>query len=557
MRLGHGQVIDSMILDGLWDAYGDVHMGDCAELCAREKKVSREDQDAFAAESYRRARRAQAEGKFAREIVPVEIPQRKGPPRVVSADEEPARGDPDKLRSLRPAFDKDGTVTAGNASSLSDGAAALLLASAEAARAIDARPLARVVGVAGHAQAPEWFTTAPAGAIEKLLRQDRLEQAGRRPVGDQRGLRRRVGGQQPPAGPRPGAGQHLGRRGGAGASHRRQRGARAGHPAVGAGRHRQAAGRGLAVHRRRRGDRPGGRAAAHERRGRSRAWGWWAPARWAAASPRWRPPPGWRWCCSTPAAPLAEKGRAAIDAQLARLVDKGKLAAAEREATLRRISIAAAGWATWPTVDFAIEAATEDAWPSSSRSSPTWIGACRPGAILASNTSSIGITGLAARTRRPDRVIGMHFMNPVPVMKLCEIIRGPGHLRRDLRDHPGPGREAGQDDGGVARRARVHRQPGADAHDQRGDLRLLRGPGQRRGHRPRHPAGPEPPHGPAGPGRSRSASTRPWPSSRSCTASWATRSTAPAPCCASTSPPAGRAARAGAAFTPTRSSLPG
>jgi acetyl-CoA C-acetyltransferase len=168
MRLGHGQVLDSMIHDGLWDAYGDVHMGACAELCAREQKISREEQDAHAAESYRRARRAQAEGKFAREIVAVEIPQRKGPPRVVSTDEEPSRGDPDKLAGLRPAFDKSGTVTAGNASSLSDGAAALVLASAETARALEAKPLARVVGAAGHAQAPEWFTTAPASAIDRL-----------------------------------------------------------------------------------------------------------------------------------------------------------------------------------------------------------------------------------------------------------------------------------------------------------------------------------------------------------------------------------------------------
>jgi acetyl-CoA C-acetyltransferase len=168
LRLGHAQLIDSMIHDGLWDAYGDVHMGSCAELCAREQKVSREDQDAFAAESYRRARRAQAEGKFAREIAAVEVPQRKGPPRVVDTDEEPGRGDPDKLGALRPAFDKAGTITAGNASSLSDGAAALVLASEETARALEARPLARVVGAAGHAQAPEWFTTAPAGAIERL-----------------------------------------------------------------------------------------------------------------------------------------------------------------------------------------------------------------------------------------------------------------------------------------------------------------------------------------------------------------------------------------------------
>jgi acetyl-CoA C-acetyltransferase len=168
-RLGHGQVIDSMIQDGLWDAYKDVHMGDCAELCAREKGISRQEQDAFAAESYRRARRAQAEGKFKGEIVAVEVAQRKGPPLVVTEDEEPARGDIEKLAGLRPAFQKEGTVTAGNASTINDGAAALILAGADVAKARGLRPMARIVGVAGHAQAPEWFTTAPAGAITSLL----------------------------------------------------------------------------------------------------------------------------------------------------------------------------------------------------------------------------------------------------------------------------------------------------------------------------------------------------------------------------------------------------
>jgi acetyl-CoA C-acetyltransferase len=168
-RLGHAQVIDSMIHDGLWDAYGNVHMGDCAELCAREKKITREEQDGYAAESYRRALRAQAEGKLAPEIVPVEVPQRKGPPKVVAEDEEPRRGDLERLAALRPAFTKDGTVTAGNASSINDGAAALVLAAAEvaAARGLPAR--ARIVGTATFAQAPEWFTTAPAGAVERLL----------------------------------------------------------------------------------------------------------------------------------------------------------------------------------------------------------------------------------------------------------------------------------------------------------------------------------------------------------------------------------------------------
>jgi acetyl-CoA C-acetyltransferase len=168
-RLGHAQVIDSMIQDGLWDAYGSVHMGDCAELCAREKNISRADQDAFAAESYRRALAAQAEGKFAAEIVPVEVPQRKGAPKIVSVDEEPGRGDVTKLGTLRPAFAKDGTVTAGNASSINDGAAALVLAASDVAAARGWKVEARIVGTATYAQAPEWFTTAPAGAIERLL----------------------------------------------------------------------------------------------------------------------------------------------------------------------------------------------------------------------------------------------------------------------------------------------------------------------------------------------------------------------------------------------------
>jgi acetyl-CoA C-acetyltransferase len=168
-RLGHGQVIDSMIQDGLWDAYKNVHMGDCGELCAKEKGISRQDQDAFAAESYRRALKAQADGRFRGEIVGVEIPQRKGPAVVVTEDEEPKRGDVEKLASLRPAFQKDGTITAGNASSINDGAAALVLTGADVARERGLQPIARVVGAAGHAQAPEWFTTAPAGAISALL----------------------------------------------------------------------------------------------------------------------------------------------------------------------------------------------------------------------------------------------------------------------------------------------------------------------------------------------------------------------------------------------------
>jgi acetyl-CoA C-acetyltransferase len=169
-RMGHQQVIDDMIFDGLWDPYKDCHMGNCAEICAKEKQVSRQEQDELAALSYTRALAATKDGKFKAEIVPVEVPQRKGPPKVVAEDEEPKRGDVTKLGALRPAFAKDGTVTAGNASSINDGAAAVILASKEACEKHGLKPLARIVGWGSHAQAPEWFTTAPAAAIEKTLK---------------------------------------------------------------------------------------------------------------------------------------------------------------------------------------------------------------------------------------------------------------------------------------------------------------------------------------------------------------------------------------------------
>lgn len=168
-RLGNQSVIDGMIHDGLWDPYNDSHMGNAGELCARECQVSRESQDEYSAESYRRAQAAVKDGKFVEEIVPVEVPQRRGDPVVVDQDEEPFRGDIEKLGKLRPAFQKDGSVTAGNASTLNDGASALVLMSADEAQKRGLTPLARITGYAGHAQAPEWFTTAPAGSITKLL----------------------------------------------------------------------------------------------------------------------------------------------------------------------------------------------------------------------------------------------------------------------------------------------------------------------------------------------------------------------------------------------------
>jgi acetyl-CoA C-acetyltransferase len=173
-RMGNATLIDTLIHDGLWDPYSDVLMGGCGDLCAREHKYTREQLDAFAAESYRRAREAQKECRLAAEIVPVEVPQRKGNPVVVSEDEEPGKGNPEKLPSLRPAFDKEGVTTAGNASSIDDGAAALVLAARSEAEKKKLQPLGRIAGYATHAQDPQWFTTAPAAAIRKLLAQHRL-----------------------------------------------------------------------------------------------------------------------------------------------------------------------------------------------------------------------------------------------------------------------------------------------------------------------------------------------------------------------------------------------
>jgi acetyl-CoA C-acetyltransferase len=168
-RMGNGVLTDLMIHDGLWDPYGNCHMGTCGDATAADEHISREMLDEFSAESYRRALQAQASGRFAEEIVPVSVPQRKGEPVIVAQDEEPAKGDPAKLASLRPAFNKDGVTTAGNASSLDDGACALVVASMDEAERRGIRPLGRIVAYTTHAQRPDQFTTAPAAAIQKLL----------------------------------------------------------------------------------------------------------------------------------------------------------------------------------------------------------------------------------------------------------------------------------------------------------------------------------------------------------------------------------------------------
>ena len=173
-RLGHGKMIDSLIHDGLWDAYNDTHMGNCAEMLSKERNYSREAQDEFAITSYKRAQSAQAEGVFDSEIVPVKIPQRKGDSLFISEDEEPGKARFDKIPTLRPAFEKDGAITAANASKLNDGAAAVLIMSAEKANELGLSPIARIVAQASAAHEPEWFTTAPGKAIGKVLEKANL-----------------------------------------------------------------------------------------------------------------------------------------------------------------------------------------------------------------------------------------------------------------------------------------------------------------------------------------------------------------------------------------------
>jgi acetyl-CoA C-acetyltransferase len=168
-RMGDAKLVDGMIVDGLWDPYSNVHMGHCGDRCASEYGFTREAQDDYARESFRRALAAQKGGAFDAEIEPVSIPQRKGDALVVNADEGPPKGDPSKFAGLKPAFSKEGTITAANASSINDGAAALVLASEAAVKKHALEPLGRIVGYAGAAQAPEWFTTAPAKAIEAAL----------------------------------------------------------------------------------------------------------------------------------------------------------------------------------------------------------------------------------------------------------------------------------------------------------------------------------------------------------------------------------------------------
>jgi len=175
-RLGNGTVIDGLVKDGLTDVYNNYHMGNAAELCAKTHNITREEQDAFAIESYKRSQAAWAAGKFNEEIVPVSVPQRKGDALLIDKDEEYTQVKFEKIPELRPVFQKDGTVTAANASTLNDGAAALVLVSKEKMEELGLKPIAKLIGYADAEQAPEWFTTAPSLAIPKAIKKAGLTQ---------------------------------------------------------------------------------------------------------------------------------------------------------------------------------------------------------------------------------------------------------------------------------------------------------------------------------------------------------------------------------------------
>jgi acetyl-CoA C-acetyltransferase len=176
-RLGHAELVDSLVKDGLWDVYNNFHMGDGGELCAAKYRLSRQEVDDFALESYRRARQAITSGICKKEIVPVEVPRRKSVPLIVTEDEEPTRFDLGRMREIKPAFKEDGVLTVGNSPSCNDGAAALIVMAEEEAAHLGNAPMARLVGYAGAAVAPEWFTIAPVEAIKRVLKKTGLAMA--------------------------------------------------------------------------------------------------------------------------------------------------------------------------------------------------------------------------------------------------------------------------------------------------------------------------------------------------------------------------------------------
>lgn len=168
-KLGNGKLVDGLIIDGLTDVYSKTHMGNCAELCAKEMEISRQEQDEFAIESYKKSAKAWKDGKFKNEVCSVEVKQRKGEPIEISEDEEFKNVKMDKIPNLRPVFDKEGSITAANASTLNDGAASLIIMSEEKAKELNITPLCSITSFADASHEPEWFTTAPEKAVKKAI----------------------------------------------------------------------------------------------------------------------------------------------------------------------------------------------------------------------------------------------------------------------------------------------------------------------------------------------------------------------------------------------------
>lgn len=173
-RMGNVQVVDSMVKDGLWDPYNDFHMGTAGEMCVKKEEFTREEQDNFAINSYKKSLNSIEKGYFKDEIAPVEIKDRKGT-QVIDQDEQPFKSNLDKIPTLRPVFDKEGTITAANASPINDGASALVVMGSDTAQEMNIKPLVKILGYATHAQSPEWFTTAPVEAIKKAVEKANLK----------------------------------------------------------------------------------------------------------------------------------------------------------------------------------------------------------------------------------------------------------------------------------------------------------------------------------------------------------------------------------------------
>ncbi len=423
LRMGDGTVVDSLIHDGLWCAFEDCHMGISGEVVADKYNVRRDEQDRYAAESHRKAAQATSEGWFKDEILPIEIPQRKGNPIVVDKDEG-IRADttPEGLARLQPAFRKDGSVTAGNASGVNDAAAAVVVMADERAKALGLTPMARIVGQATSGLPPKLVMMTPVEAVRKVAAKVgwKLEDVDLFELNEAFSVQsvaliKELGIDAARVNVHGGAvalGHAIGASGARVlttllyALKRRNLETR----------HRFA----VSWRRQRRGARDratlAGASVAIQRIGVIGAgtMGNGIAQVFAQA--------GFEVRLVDAAAGALDRAKASVEKSLGKLVEKSRLTATERDATLSRLATATNA-DTLGDSDYIVEAIFEDRQAKQSLFARL-DQLTRPDVILSSNTSSISITTLGAATNRPDRVLGMHFMNPVPLMSLVELIRG-------------------------------------------------------------------------------------------------------------------------------------